>query len=806
MRNSIAALAIAAMTTFSSTVMAQQMPMALWYDKPAKYFEESLPIGNGKIGGLIYGAPDNDTIYLNDITFWTGKPVNHNEGAGKAKWIPEIRKALFNEDYRAADSLQHNVQGSESADYQPLGTLHIINENVKDVTEYRRELNIDDAIATVSYTANGVKYKREYFASWPDRLIAIKLSADKPASINARLMLTAQVPHSVKASSNQLTMLGHALGNEKESIHACTILLVNNEGGTVAHSDSTLTLSKVDEAVVYIIAETNFAGALVDPNTQGTNYINAATNEAWHTKNKTYEEIRKDHLADYHLFYDRVKLSLGNSTATTTMPTDELLKAYTARTDEAKANGTVASSAVNDDDAALEALYFQYGRYLLISSSRYRNVPANLQGLWTPYLLSPWHGAYTMNINLEENYWPAEVANLPEMTKPLEKFIEALRVNGKYTARNFYGINKGWCCCHNSDIWAKTAPVGDGKQSPKWSNWNMGGAWIINTMWDHYLYARDKNYLRNKAYPAMKGAAEFCSEWLTENPNKPGELITAPSTSPEAEYITDKGYKGATCYGGTADLAIIRELFVNTIEAANILDIDKDFVKKLTKQLDAMHPYTVGKNGDLNEWYYDWDDAEIHHRHQSHLYGLYPGHTLPRELYPAARRTLEMKGDESTGWSTGWRINLWARLGDGNHAYKLYRNLLHYVSPQDYHGADAIHRGGTYPNLFDAHPPFQIDGNFGGTAGVCEMLMQSTPEEIKLLPALPDAWKDGSVKGLRARGRFVVNMTWKNGKVTSYIITSKEPLKTNLTVNGETIKIKLEKKKGESLYSVSYRQ
>ena len=434
-------------------------------------------------------------------------------------------------------------------------------------------------------------------------------------------------------------------------------------------------------------------------------------------------------------------------------------------------------------------------------------MPANLQGLWTPHLWSPWRGNYTVNINLEENYWPAFVANMAEMAQPLDDFIQALAANGQYTARNYYGISEGWCSSHNSDIWAMTNPVGEKRENPMWANWNLGGAWLVNTLWEHYQFTQDQQYLRSTVYPLMKGAATFCLQWLVENPKVPGELITAPSTSPENEYITDNGYHGVTCYGGTADLAIIRELFTNTIAAGKILG-DKN--KDLEKALARLHPYTVGHMGDLNEWYYDWDDRDITHRHQSHLIGLYPGNHISypstpstssgtvlgsEKLLEAAKRTLELKGDETTGWSTGWRINLWARMKNGEKAYQIYRKLLTAVAPEKSRMPNYSKGGGTYPNLFDAHPPFQIDGNFGGVAGVCEMLMQSSMVNgqwsIELLPAIPETWSEGSVSGLCARGGYELAFEWKGGKVRDCTIKARRNGSVTLIYNGQQKTVKL---------------
>ena len=762
----------------------QQAPMVLQYNKPATFFEESLPIGNGKLGALIYGGTDDNIIYLNDITLWTGKPVDRNLDADAHQWIPKIREALFNEDYALADSLQLHVQGPNSQFYQPLGTLHIKDLALGDVKDYRRSLNIDSAIVRDSYLRDGKLITREYFASNPDKLIAIRLKGD----INCRIALTAQVPHQVKSTLGQITMTGHATGDPQESTHFCTMLSIKTDG-EMAASDSSLTITKAQEAIIYIVNETSFNGFDKHPVKEGAPYLEQVTNDVWHTQNMSFDEFYARHLADYQAIYDRVKICLNEEgrnpadlpSAKERRLTDQLLLDYT--------NG-------GDQTPYLEELYFQFGRYLLISSSRTKNVPANLQGLWAPQLWSPWRGNYTVNINLEENYWPAFVANMAEMAEPLDGFIQGLAANGRFTAKNYYNIGEGWCSSHNSDIWAMTNPVGEKNESPEWSNWNLGGAWLVNTLWERYQFTQDKAYLRQTAYPLMKGAALFCLRWLIDNPKQPSELITAPSTSPENEYKTDKGYHGTTCYGGTADLAIIRELFINTIAAGKILG-EKN--KEMEQALARLHPYTIGHMGDLNEWYYDWDDWDFQHRHQSHLIGLFPGnHLTDATLQKAAERSLEIKGDQTTGWSTGWRINLWARLHNPKQAYHIYQKLLTPIAPRGSKPSEwkNWHKGGgTYPNLFDAHPPFQIDGNFGGTAGVCEMLMQSTLKDgkavIELLPAAAEAWKEGFVSGLCARGGFEVSFEWKNGTVRDCSIKSKTGGTVTLLYNGQQKTLKL---------------
>ena len=759
--------AILAFLAFTLIATAQQQaPMTLQFDRPADSFEESLPIGNGKLGALVYGGTDDNIIYLNDITLWTGKPIDRSMDKDAHQWIPKIREALFNEDYEQADKLQLHVQGPNSQYFQPLATLHIKDLSLGAVSNYHRSLSLDSAVISDRYVRNGLPVTREYFASSPDNLIAIRMRGN----INCRIALTAQIPHQVKAHAAQLTMTGHATGDPQQSIHYCTMLRVKTDGMVTA-ADSSLTISGAKEAVVYIVNETSFNGFDKHPVAEGADYLGKATDDLWHTENITFDEARTRHITDYCQYYDRVKLKLGGSADVPRLTTDRLLKEYTGQGDASR---------------YLETLYFQYGRYLLIASSRTPSVPANLQGLWTTHLWSPWRGNYTININLEENYWPAFVANLAEMAEPVDGFVNALAENGRYMSSNYYGISRGWSAGHNSDIWAMANPVGEKREKPEWSNWPMGGAWLVETLWEHYLFTGDEAYLRQVAFPLMKGAADFCLDWLIENPKQDGELITAPSTSPENEYVTDRGYHGMTCYGGTADMAIIRELFQNVIAASKVCGTNATAYKNALKRL---HPYTVGKEGDLNEWYHDWRDYDPHHRHQSHLIGLYPGsHLTDPALLKACEQTLLQKGDESTGWSTGWRINLWARLHNAAQAYHIYQKLLTYIPPS---GGTNYHHGGTYPNLMDAHPPFQIDGNFGGTAGVCEMLVQSQHGVIELLPACPTAWSDGTVSGLCARGGYELSFSWHDGKVTECTVKARRNGIATLLVNGKEMKQKL---------------
>ncbi|MEO8239320.1 MAG: glycoside hydrolase family 95 protein [Flavobacterium sp.] len=796
-----------AFALFCGKITAQSNHV-LWYDKPAEYFEESLVLGNGKLGATVFGGVNSDKIYLNDVTLWSGEPVYANMNSYAYKNLPAIREALNKEDYKLAEELNKKLQGKNSESYAPLGTLLINHHNLEKETNYYRELDISNAISKVSYEIDGVKFTREYFVSAPDQIMVIKMTSSQKGSLNFDINFSSLLKSKIAVKNNMLEINGIAPMHENPGYFVAgylpmfptaeqkaemekrakiirgtrfsSLLKIKNIDGEIVTTDSTLEVKNATEVIIYVSAATSFKGFDKNPSVDGVAepIAKKTLNKAF---SKSFDQLKSSHIADYQKFYNRVSLDLGKTTAPN-LPTDERLLRY----------------ADGNEDKNLEVLYFQYGRYLLISSSRTLGVPANLQGIWNPHLNPPWSSNYTMNINVEENYWLAENTNLSEMHLPLLSFIKNLSVTGKVTAKTFYGVDKGWAAGHNSDIWAMTNPVGQfGKEEPMWACWPMAGAWLSTHIWEHYVFTQDKEYLKKEGYPLMKGAAEFCLGWMVTDKN--GNLITSPSTSPENQYIAPDGFIGATMFGGTADLAMIRECFDKTIKASKVLNIDADFRAKLETALSKLHPYQVGKKGNLQEWYYDWEDKDPRHRHQSQLFGLFPGnHITPLktpDLAEASRKTLEIKGDQTTGWSKGWRINLWARLWDGNHAYKMFRELLQYVDPDGKKTEKPRRGGGTYPNLFDAHPPFQIDGNFGGAAAVAEMLVQSDENEIRILPALPDAWESGSVKGICARGGFEIAMEWNNKTLNKVVVSSKKGGKTILIYRDTKREITL--KKGE---------
>lgn len=773
-----------------------QSASVLWYKHPANYFEETLVLGNGKTGTAVFGGVAEDKIYLNDITLWSGEPVNPGNNTDAYKFVDSVRKALREENYKLADSLNKKIQGQFSQSFAPLGTVKIHFKDHHSYTNYYRELDLKNAVSKLSYQINGVQYQREYFVSNPDKVMAIKLSASKREAINCTVSFESLLKYVTRKEKALLKVTGYApyhtepsyrgnipnavLFDENRGTRFTTLFKITNQDGQVSFTDSSIELIGCTEAILYISIATSYNGFDKNPVTEGQNdQVNALTGLEKVLK-KPYAVIKKTHIQDYQALFNRVEINLG-ATSAPDLPTDERLLRYS----EGK------------EDKNLEILYFNFGRYLLIASSRTNGVPANLQGIWNPYIRPPWSSNYTININLEENYWLAEIANLSELHQPLLGFISNLSQTGAITAKTYYGVN-GWAAGHNSDIWAMSNPVGDfGKGDPTWANWTMGAVWISTHLWEHYAFTLDKNFLKKMAYPIMKKAVQFCLEWLVKD--KKGKWITSPGTSPENNYITPQGYQGATLYGATADLAMIRELFEDFLKASEALKIEDNFTKQVVETHDNLHPYSIGKKGNLQEWYHDWEDSDPKHRHQSHLFGLYPGHHItPYEtpdLANACRTTLEIKGDQTTGWSKGWRINLWARLWNGNRAYKMYRELLKYVDPDGMNGQRR--GGGTYPNLFDAHPPFQIDGNFGGASALIEMLIQSTGEKIFLLPALPDTWSEGFVKGTCARGGFEVGMKWENKTLKKTTLFAKKGGTTILVYNGIQQEVKL--KKGQTI-------
>jgi len=766
-----------------SVITLYAQPLKLWYNQPAKIWTEALPIGNGRMAAMIYGGTDKETIQFNEETVWTGQPHDYAH-KGAFQYLDSIRELIFagkqQDAHRMADK-QFMSQPYGQQCYQPLGNVILSFPGHEKAERFYRDLTLDNALASVSYQVDGVTFTREMFASFPDQAIFAKITASKAKSLNFKVELSC--PHynkSITVANNQLILKGNAnnypydyyekKGNFKYPVSKINFesrLLVQNTDGSLIVNNNTIEVKNASSVVLKLVAATNFVNY---------NDISANAAERCDKYQKAitilkYEKARKSHVADYSRLYNRTSIDLG-ATEFSVRPTNERLMSYG-----------------KDKDRNLVALLYQYGRYLLISSSRPGTQPANLQGIWNDKLIPPWDSKYTVNINTEMNYWMAEMTNLSECHEPLFAMLKDLSVTGRNTAKEHYN-SEGWVLHHNTDLWRGTAPINGADHGI----WVSGSGWLSQHLWWHYEFTGDKKFLQETAYPIMKSAAEFYAAYLIPHPKHTQWLVSGPSNSPE---------NGGLVMGPTMDHQIIRDLFTNTIEAAKVLGVDANFANILTEKKSKIVPNQIGRYGQLQEWVEDRDDPKSDHRHVSHLWGLHPGSEISPfstpELAEACRITLKHRGDEGTGWSRAWKINFWARLLDGDHAYLILNNLI--VPSFTTDDVKMAEGGGLYANLFDAHPPFQIDGNFGATSGITEMLLQSHLRDqngdyyLDILPALPTKFTNGKIAGLVAKGGFEVNIEWKNNALYKMQVVSKIGNNLNVRYKGKILILKTMKGK-----------